>query len=236
MWPGQSANGRSIRIGSIERTVIGVVNNLRSYPVKSKFGRLGVRGNIFVPVAQERGTMPMCWLVVRVGKGGQNVAEAVRHQVYHLDSTQPVFDIRSMVSRVKDMSMGAKMYALLAGGFAAISLFLTAAGVYGITRVWIISRMRELGIRVAHGAERRDIISIVLRAHVIVVLVGWTVGILGSLIMVRLLESQLYDVAPTDIVTNMAASGGLWSLAIVSAVIPAWRMSRIDPMAILRQE
>jgi putative ABC transport system permease protein len=130
----------------------------------------------------------------------------------------------------------ARFQAMLLGIFAAIALLLTAIGLYGVMAYAVAQRTREIGIRMALGASRGQVLSMVLHRGVILTLSGIGLGVLGALGLARFIAALLYEIPPRDPLTYIAVSVGLGCVALLASYIPALRATRVDPMVALRYE
>jgi ABC-type antimicrobial peptide transport system permease subunit len=120
--------------------------------------------------------------------------------------------------------------------FSAIALVLACAGIYGVMHYWVAQRTREIGIRMAIGAEHRAVLGLVIKEGAKLSLAGIITGLGGALVLTRLMRSLLFGVSPTDTLTFVGISGFLCCVALLACYIPAWRATRVDPMTALRYE
>ncbi len=164
------------------------------------------------------------------------LAGPLRAALAGIDPAQPVDWVMPYASRV-DKSLAPRRFPLqLLGAFAALALILSALGIYGVTAYGVTQRTREIGVRIAVGAQRADVLRLVLKGALRVVGLGVVIGILGALAGSRLLESQLYGVSQRDPVTYLAISALLSLVALLASLFPALRATRVDPMSALRAE
>ena len=129
-----------------------------------------------------------------------------------------------------------RLYAVLLGIFAGVAVTLAAVGIYGVLAHAVTQRTREIGVRVALGAQPRQVLGVVIRHGMLLAGLGAIVGVAGSLALTRLLGSQLYGVTPTDVVTLGGVTALLLLVALAACVIPARRATKVDPMVALRYE
>jgi ABC-type antimicrobial peptide transport system permease subunit len=164
------------------------------------------------------------------------LATAVQREIWAMNPNQTISSVRTLESIVDDQISGRKVQTGLFTAFGGLALFMAALGVYGLLSFVVTSRTRELGVRTAMGAQRRDLVALIAREGVVWVACGLMGGLALAMIVSRSMSSLVYGVKPLDWV-SLASS---WSvLAIVAglvALVPVWRATRVDPMAILRAE
>jgi ABC-type antimicrobial peptide transport system permease subunit len=156
--------------------------------------------------------------------------------VQSVDQTIPVFGIQKM-DEIVATSLAARRFALeILGIFAIVAFLLACVGIHGVMAYAISQRTGEMGLRMALGARRGDILRVVLNEAVLIVIAGVGAGLLGSLVLTRFLQTLLFDIKPTDPLTFGALTILLASLALLASFIPARKASRIDPLVALRHE
>jgi predicted lysophospholipase L1 biosynthesis ABC-type transport system permease subunit len=175
-------------------------------------------------------------LVVRTRDDPTHMAEALVAQVRRLDPDQPVADLKTFDEWLGGAVARRRFMLVLLGGFAGLGMVLTAVGLYGTTAYGVVQRTRELGIRAALGASRRDLLWSVLRQALVVVTVGIAVGLAGSLVVSRLLSSLLFEVSPADPAVFTAIALLLLAVGVLAGLLPARRATRADPMIAIRAE
>jgi putative ABC transport system permease protein len=175
-------------------------------------------------------------LVVRTQGQPERSAEAIVGQVRSLDPEQPVADLKTFDEWLGGAVARRRFMLVLLGGFAALGMVLTAVGLYGTTAYGVVQRTRELGIRAALGASRRDLLWSVLRQAVAVVAAGIAVGLAGSLLVSHLLSSQLYHVSATDPAVFAAIALLLLAVGTLAGYLPARKATRADPTVAIRSE
>ena len=193
---------------------------------------------VFSPHAQgvEGGVAGNVELALRTASDPLSVAAGVRNAVHELDKDQSVADIQ-MLDKVVSVSLAQpRLNTLLLGGFAALALLLAAIGIYGVISYSVALRTREIGIRMALGAEQGDVLKLVIRHGMILALTGAAIGLVGALSLTRLMSSLLYGVQPSDPPTFLAVFVVLVGVALLSSYIPARRATKVDPMVALRYE
>jgi putative ABC transport system permease protein len=163
-------------------------------------------------------------------------AAAVREQVRSVCTDAPVYDSQTMSELVASSLSRRKFASALLACFAAAALLLSFVAVYSVTTYLVTQRAQEFGLRMALGAQSRDLLRMVLGASLAMSLAGVTLGLAGSLAAKQVLASQLFGVGPTDSFTSISVSLFLLSVAIVASFVPARRATHVDPMVILRHE
>jgi putative ABC transport system permease protein len=164
------------------------------------------------------------------------LAGPVREAIRQIDGTLPVAQMRTMDAVVRETFARQRFSAMLLGGFSAVSLLLAAVGIYGVLAYSVTERTREIGVRVALGAEPGRIVKLVLRGGMGVVLAGAAIGLGGALALSGMLRSLLFGVQPHDLATFAAVPAVLLAVAAFAAYVPARRASRMDPTEALRAE
>jgi putative ABC transport system permease protein len=160
----------------------------------------------------------------------------MRQQVSQLDPAQPIFGISTM-KEMRDHNVAPDRLNLgLLGGFAVLALALAIIGLYGLLSFTVTQRQREIGVRMALGAQRFEILNLVVGQGMRLVLTGAFIGLLGSFALTRVLTGVLFKVAPTDPLTFVTVTFSLCVVALLACYIPARRATKIDPMAALRYE
>lgn len=161
---------------------------------------------------------------------------AVRQQVASVDPDQPVYNVQTLEDAVSAANFGNRLSMVLFAIFAAVALSLTTIGIYGVMRYAVSARTQEIGVRLAVGADRRDVIWLVLRQVLGLTAVGLVLGLAGVVAASGAIRRVLFEVQPLDPVTIGAAAAVLGVVALVAGWFPAWRASRVDPVNALRAE
>jgi len=228
-WPGQDAIGRRVGGWRIPLTVVGVVAN-------AKYRRLTYppAPMIYLPLFQSNQDPVI--IQARFSGDPHAFADAVEKAIHSIDSDLPVFNLTTLKSAVKLSDMVERVAATLAGSFGLIALLLAAVGIYGVVAYTTRQRTREIGIRMAIGAEKGAIFRLVLRQGLHLTAVGLAIGAVISLALTRLLRSQLFGVAPTDLLTFAAVGLLLALVALFACYVPARRATQVDPLRALRSE
>jgi putative ABC transport system permease protein len=221
------APGRQAPAGNI--TIVGVVGDIKT----DGFDAAGTP-HIYLPEPQAPSYNTVVYLRTAADPGA--LSEAIRREVQAVDQTIPVFGIQTM-DEVVARSLAPRRFAPeILGIFAIVAFLLACVGIYGVMAFAISQRTGEIGLRMALGARRGDILRVVLNDAALIVIAGVGVGLLGSLLLTRFLQTLLFDVKPTDPLTFGALTILLAGVALLASFIPARRASRIDPLLALRHE
>jgi predicted permease len=230
-WPKGDAVGKRIRQGNKQpwATIAGVVGLVKEYGLD-----LDTRMVVYYPQGQKAaGTM---FMVARTSSDPTATADAIVHQVNALDSEVPVFDIATMDRRVQDSVARQRFAMTMLGAFAGFAMILAAIGVYGVMSFLVSQGAADIAIRMALGARRGRILSLVLQQGMGLALTGIFAGLLGALGLTRVLSGLLFGVSAADPGTFGSVLGLLIAVALAACYFPARRAMRIDPMVALRTE
>jgi putative ABC transport system permease protein len=241
-WPGQSAVGKRIRWGvyAPRDTIVGVVGNVSQGPLSEPLAP-----HVYRPYLQlsagflEEDPFGDCHalnLVVRTHGDPGSLRSAVLAQVHSLDPQLAVANIQTMTRVIRSSLAGPQFNTILLATFAGLALFLASIGVYGVLSYAVARRTHEIGIRVALGAQKCDVLNMIVRQGLTLALIGIAAGIVGALGVTRFLSSLLYGVEPTDPLTFIAVAVILLTVALLASYIPARRAMKVDPMVALRHE
>jgi putative ABC transport system permease protein len=234
-WPGENAIGKRLKPGITTsegpwREVIGVVKDTRQNdfiaPPKMQMYLVHSQVNLVVPNA----------LVLRTSIDPLSLATSVRNAVWSIDKDQPVSNIRSMDEIVSRAVARQRFSMMLLGIFATLALVLAAVGIYGVMSYSIAQRTREIGIRMALGAQRSDVLKMAVGQGLKLVLIGVAIGVASAIVLTRVMTSLLFGVSATDPATFITISLVLMSVAVLASYVPAVRAARIDPMVALRYQ
>jgi predicted permease len=232
-WPDKNPLGQQVKFGfgrGVQGvTIVGVVGEIKS----DGFEAPSVP-HIYVALGQFAPVNAVVFL--RSGADVEPLGEAVRREVESIDPNVPVHSITSM-DQIIARSVADRRFALdLLGVFAAAALLLAAIGIYGVMSYSFSQRTHEVGIRIALGAQRLDILRMALGEGMRIVAVGLASGLVGAAIMTRFFRSMLFDVGPADAITFASVSAILAGVALFACYLPAKRATRVDPLAALREE
>ena len=175
-------------------------------------------------------------LVARTKTNPQSVIAAVRNEIHNLDPDLPLYDVKTLNEHMRIPLFPARMAALVLGSFGIIALMLAAFGIYGVMSYVVSQRTHEIGIRMALGAQQRDVLRLVVRQGMWLALIGMGIGLIAAFALTRVVSSLLYDVSATDPLTFAGVSFLLAIVALVACLVPARRATKVDPMIALRYE
>jgi len=232
-WPGEDPIGKPIAVGQggfgDRAEIVGIIADVRYGTMDAPPGP-----DVFIPFAQSpRNSMV---LYLRTTSDPRALAVAVRAEVRALDRNLPVYDLKTMIERISDATSSARFSAVLLGIFAAIALVLSAIGIYGVMSYAVSQRTHEIGIRIALGAEPRDVLALVVRRGLGLTVAGLVLGVAAALASTRVLTTLLYEVRPSDPPTYIVIAGILGLVAFFASYVPARRATRVDPLVALRSE
>ena len=227
-WPGQDAVGKRIKRGQFAE-VIGIVRNGKEKGLTAE-----PRPAIYLPLLQNY--VPDLTLHARTATESQTMLAEVRNEVQALDATLPVYNLRTLAEQ-KDGSLYAeRLAAALLTIFGLLALLLAAVGLYGVLSYALTERTREMGIRLALGAQPRNLLRLVVGQGMTLTLIGLVIGVGVAYALTRLIENLLFAVSATDPLTFATIPLLLVSVALLACWIPARRATRVDPMVALRYE
>ncbi|HXX23718.1 MAG TPA: ABC transporter permease [Terriglobia bacterium] len=239
--PGTDPLGTQISLDFFGRAeIVGVVGHVKHYGLASD-AEASVRGEIYFPFEQipdkfMNMSASGMTLVVRSHSNPVTLIPAVRRAVMGPWKDQPVFNVQTMEQVISTSIAGSRSRLVLLGTFAGIALLLAAVGIYGVVSYSVGQRAHEMGIRMALGARRLDVLRLVVGQGFRLALIGVLIGIIGAIGITRFLSNFIYGVRPTDPLTFVAVSIILCSTALLASFIPARRATKVDPMVVLRYE
>jgi predicted permease len=233
-WPNESPIGKRIKPGPIQFkapwvTIIGIVGDIKSDSLDASGAP-----HVYVPLYQN----PPYYAVVYLRTAGDpgNLGEAVRREVLAVDPNIPTYGVRSMDEVIRK-SVAERRFALeILAFFATVALALAAIGIYGVMAYTFSRRAHEIGIRMALGAQQKDILRMALGEGMSLVAIGLVCGFVGALVLTRLLRTLLYNVTPSDPFTFAAIAAILAGVALLACLLPARRATQVDPLEALREE
>jgi predicted permease len=236
-WPDADAvgqritlgSGRTLRNGAPDLTIVGIVGDIRS-------DGFDTASTPFIYVSEPQAPAYGSVVYLRTSADPGVLGQAIRREVQAVDPGVPVFAIRTM-DDVVARTLTARRFALeLLGVFATVAFLLAAIGIYGVMAYTFSRRIGEIGLRMALGAQRADILKIVLGEGALMVVFGVAAGLIGSAMLTRFLQTMLFEIKPTDPITFGVLTMLLVSVALLACLIPAQRATRIDPLMALRHE
>jgi putative ABC transport system permease protein len=211
------------------REIVGVAGDVRDLGLDAE-----PQPEVYAPYLQE--TVSYMALMVKSNTDPAGLATAVRSQVLAIDKDQPISGIQSMGQIVKESVAGRQFNMMLFAIFAGVALLLAAVGIYGVMAYSVTQRTHEIGIRMALGANHRDVLRLIVGQGMTMALVGVGLGLAVALILTRVMASLLYEVSATDPLTFAAIAFLLAAVALLACYIPARRAMNVDPMVALRYE
>jgi putative ABC transport system permease protein len=244
-WPDQDPIGKRLRLldAPPERAtseymeIVGTVADAKNRSLTGE-----TRQDVYVPLRQQAvsmgglGPSVSMGLVVRTAVEPASLTNAIREKISSIDRNIPITQVRTMEQVLANAVVQPRFNTIVLGAFAAAALCLGAIGIYGVVSYSMARRTREIGLRMALGAQTRDVLSLVLREGMSVVLVGVAIGLAGALALSRVMTGLLFGVTATDPWTFVAIPLTLIAVALAACWIPARRAVRVDPMVALRYE
>jgi putative ABC transport system permease protein len=228
VFPDEDPIGKRIRFWGEVWEVVGVVGSVRHNGLNNQPSERIYLPQVFCPWSGS--------LVVRTKGQPLALAEVIRKEILVLDPEQPVSNVRTLEEMVANSVANRRLTLMLLGIFASVALGLAAMGLYGVMAYAVSQRTHEIGIRIALGAQRKDVLSLIVRHGMGLTLAGLVFGLGGSFVLTRLLANQLYEVGPTDPTALLSVSVMLTAVAFLACYIPAKRAAKVDPMEALRYE
>lgn len=238
-WPGQDPIGKHLKPSWMKewRTVVGVVQNVRKYNVMPDDFAAQMRGAVYFPEAQGIISPPgEMELVVRTAGDPSSTHQELAQAVAAVNGDVPVSKIRTMDEVIQLSVKQPRSTMWLFTAFAAMGMLLGVIGIYGIVSHNVAQRTREIGIRIAMGAERTDVMGMVLRDSSGLILIGLVIGIAGALALTRFMASILHGVQPNDFPTFVLVSVFVGAAGLLASLAPSRRASKVDPIIALRCE
>ena len=230
-WPNQDPLGKQVKAGQdgTVATVIGVVGDAKHYWLEET-----QQPQMYGAYSQQPGYFAT--VVIRTKVEPLSLSEQVRQALWKVDADQPMWKIRTVEFLVNRSVADRKFLLALMGLFASLAMILTMLGLYGVISYLVKQRTQEIGIRLALGAQMRDILQMVLKQGMILVFTGVVLGLATAWLSTRLISRLLYQVSATDPVTFAAISAFLIVVALLACYLPALRATKVDPLVALRYE
>ncbi|HLK18045.1 MAG TPA: ABC transporter permease [Bryobacteraceae bacterium] len=230
-WPNESAIGKRMRNGpkSPWLTVVGVVGTVKQYG-------LDIDGRMVVYYPEQQAADGALYIVARTTGDPASVASAMIREIHSVDPGIPVIEVRTMQERLHDSLARQRFSMVVLGGFAGFALLLAAVGIYGVISYMVTQGMHDLGLRMALGAQRQDILGLVVRQGLTLTGAGIFAGLIGAFTLTRVMASLLFNVSATDVATFSSVTVFLVVIALLASYVPALRATRVDPVIALHYE
>ncbi|HEV2492439.1 MAG TPA: ABC transporter permease [Terriglobia bacterium] len=230
-WPGQDAVGKRLRFGPDQKwgEVVGVVGDVRQHQLGEAPAPM-----MYAPYAQD--PFPFMDIAVRTASEPASLASSVARAIQNVDKDEAVYNVRTLDEVVSRSISRRRFNTLLLGLLASLALLLTAIGIFGVISFAVTQRTHEIGVRMALGAERYDVLRLVVRQGLLLALTGVAIGLVAAWGLTRLMAALLYGVRPTDPATFLLVSLLLVGVAMLACYLPARRATKVDPMVALRYE
>ncbi|HJU65619.1 MAG TPA: ABC transporter permease [Gemmatimonadaceae bacterium] len=235
-WPGEDPVGKRLKRGPMDgsgrwHTVVGVVGDV-------KYRELLEPGSADPDLYLPMPTYPTrnIGLLVRTSGDPTAVVGALRAEVASLDAEIPLWEIATMSERAAEQRAQARFSTLLLLGFAALALILSGIGIFGVISYSVAQRTHEMGVRLALGADRRDVLGLIIREGMTPALGGLAIGLGAAMLLTRLMTGMLYEVSATDPITFAVVAVFLATVALLATYLPGRRVTRVDPVTALRNE
>lgn len=234
IWPGEDAIGKRVKVGGLDHAwleVVGIVGNVHHVGLDAAPSL-----QMYIPHAQWPFPDNSMTFVIRTAGSPGDLATAAAQAIHSIDPTQPLSRVTPLDTYVALSVQGRRFAMIMIGAFAAIALLLSLIGIYGVTAYSVAQRTREIGIRMALGAQRRQVLGRLLREGLVLIFCGAVLGMAASAGLMRFLTSMLFEVKATDPSTFIVVATFLVAVAALACWVPARRSTKIDPMVALRYE
>jgi predicted permease len=229
-WPGESAVGKRLRIRSSTGPLFEIVGVVSDHKVRT----VGEAPRPFVHFARSQGYNPSASFIARTTGDTAQLVQAMRRELTSIEPDLVFLEMQPMESVIAVTLFPARMGAFVLSTAGVIALLLSAIGLYGLIAFTVSRRTREIGVRMALGSNRRDVLALIVRQGMGLVLVGVAIGFIGALVLTQAMAGALYGVSAADIVTYVSAAVLLSGVALAANLLPALRAAKIDPMVALR--
>ncbi|MGB2606535.1 MAG: ABC transporter permease [Candidatus Sulfotelmatobacter sp.] len=241
-FPNQNPIGKRIHVNRFDQLaeIVGVVRHVNQWGLGSD-DRQSLRSDLYIPCLQMPDDFVAMapsgsFVVVRTGDASAGLLDSIHHMSAQMSNQQVIFGPQTMDSIISDSMASQRFSMILLAVFAMLALLLASVGIYGVISHVINQRTQEIGIRMAMGARRLDVLRMVLRDGARMTLAGAAIGLIAALGLTRLLAGMLFGVTPTDPITFIAVAALLCGIALFACYVPARRAMRVDPMVALRYE
>ena len=242
-WPGEDAIDKRVSFEEHEesteenpirlwRTVVGVTKNVRHYELETPS-----RIQVYMPMAQSgQAWTTSMYIIAKTAGDPLAITELVRRELTSMDAEVPLTQVETMEGYVNEALSGTKVVSGLLTIFSGLALVLSAIGIFGVMSFSVVQRLREIGIRMALGAQGGDVVKMISRHGLLLTLGGVAIGLFAAFGLTRLMTSILYEVDPVEPVTFAGFSAFLVAVSLLAAYLPARRAVRVDPAIVLREE
>jgi putative ABC transport system permease protein len=229
-WPNENAVGKRMRVptreGPVWTTIVGIVGDIHhrglDQPVKPEW---------YAPVTQA--PYPAVILALRSSQDPTSLTSAIRREVQAIDSAQPIAHVRTLNEVVADSIAPRRLSVVLLTVFAGLALVLASVGIYGVMSFLVVQRTHEIGVRMALGAQRADVLRLIISRAGLLIGLGTAIGLIAAFLTTSLLRSALYATSTLDLMTFFLVTVTLALVAFLASYIPARRATRADPMIAL---
>jgi putative ABC transport system permease protein len=233
IFPGQDPIGKRVVINMKDENppseIIGIVGDNKHRSLDSEVNPMA-----FWPHAEL--VYSSMTLTIRTRGDSTNISPAARNVIHQLDPDQPIGEVITMNGLMARSVAKSRFNSMLLAIFSVVALVMAAVGIYGVMSYAVLQRTHEIGVRMALGAQRGDVLKLILKQGVVLAVAGVLVGLAGSFGLTRVISTLLFEVAATDKVTFAAVALGLLAITFLASYIPAWRATRVDPLVALRYE
>jgi predicted permease len=235
-WPGENAVGKRVHSGNSTGNLVEIAGIVKD----GKYFSLGETPHAFMYSPMEQSYSPSGSLIVRTTANPETMLSTIRREVQQLDPNLPVFDVKTLSEHMGVSLFPLRIGAWVVGSFGGLALVLAAIGIYGTMAYSVSQRNREIGIRMALGASRGNVLKLIVKQGLILAVIGFILGLAGGLVIAigaaSFLDAVLYGVRATDMVTFVGVTFLLGIVVLIACLIPAQRATRVDPIIALRYE
>jgi predicted permease len=231
-WPGQDAIGKRFRYSRADGPLVEVAGVVKD----GKYFSLGEDPKPFFYLPLLQSYEEPTTLIARTTNNPSAALATIRDEILKLDPTMPFAEVKTLTEHMSLSLFPLRIGASVVGSFGLLALLLAAIGIYGVMAFAVSQRTREIGIRMALGAQGADVLRLIIRQGLTLMLIGLGLGLAGALLLTRLMSSVLYGVSATDAVTFVSVTALLFVVVLIACWVPARRATNVDPIAALRCE